>query len=56
MSNVERQRLEATQKEDRLTLVKILALNGYCTKLVTVKGTRAEGTKTTYYVEYWKEQ
>lgn len=46
-----RQRLEVAKVDDRLTVVKILAVNGYSTRIVTDK---SDGKKVTY-VEYWKE-
>lgn len=46
-----RQRLEVAKVDDRLTVIKILAINGYVTQIVTEKN---EGKKVTY-VEYWKE-
>ena len=51
MINLERSRLEVSKVEDRLTLVKILVLNGYTARIVTDK---VDGKKVTF-IEYWKE-
>ena len=49
---MERNRLEVSKIEDRLTLVKILVLNGYSAMIVTEK---TDGKKVTF-IEYWKEK
>ena len=49
---MERHRLEVQLKEDRMTVVKILALNGYCTRIITVP---VDGKKKTF-IEYWEEK
>lgn len=49
---MERQRLEALLKEDRLTVIKILVMNGYTARIITVK---EDGKKKTY-IEYWEEK
>ena len=47
-------RIEIKGKEDRLTIVKILADNGYTVRIVS--GAK-DGSKTkTTFVEYWKEK
>ena len=48
---MERQRLEVLKLEDRYTLVRILASNGYSVRIVDVK---VDGKKKAF-VEYWKE-
>jgi hypothetical protein len=47
----ERQRLIVANKDDRLIIIKILAMNDYTTRLVTDK---VDGKKVTF-VEYWRE-
>lgn len=49
---MERNRLEVSKIEDRLTLVKILVVNGYTARIVTEK---TDGKKITF-IEYWKEK
>lgn len=49
---MQRNRLEVQLREDRMTVVKILALNGYCTRIIT---TTVDGKKKTY-IEYWEEK
>lgn len=48
---MERNRLEVVKVDDRLTIIKILATNGYTTRIVE---DRSSGKKITY-VEYWRE-
>lgn len=47
-----RQRLNVAKVEDRLAVIKVLAVNGYCTKIVTDK---KDGKKVTF-IEYWEEE
>ncbi len=49
---MKRHRLEVQLREDRLTVVKILAINSYCTKIITV----TENGKKKTYIEYWEEK
>lgn len=48
---MERNRLAVVKIEDRVTIIKILAVNGYTTRIVEDK---SSGKKITY-VEYWRE-
>lgn len=48
---MERQRLEVLKLEDRYTLVRILASNGYSVRIVDAK---VDGKKKVF-VEYWQE-
>ena len=49
---MDRQRLEISKVQDRELVLKILAMNGYCVKIVTDK---KDGKKATF-VEYWEEK
>jgi hypothetical protein len=51
MEKQARQRLIVANKDDRLTIIKILALNDYATRIVTDK---VDNKKVTF-VEYWRE-
>lgn len=49
---MERYKLEAAKVEDRLTLIKILVVNGYTARIVIEK----VNNKKVTYVEYWREE
>ena len=47
-----RYRLEVQLKEDRLTVIKILVMNGYTARIITA----VENGKKKTYIEYWEEK
>ena len=55
VKKLERQRLEVEKVADRITLVTILATNGYTTKLVDLRVEENGRKKKKTYVEYWRE-
>lgn len=49
-----RMRIYISNEEDRLTMISILAKNGYTVKIDREK---LDGAKNyTYFIEYWKEE
>lgn len=44
-------KIYVTKPTDRETIITILAMNGYTVR----QGKEKDGTRTVYYVEYWRE-